>query len=71
LVGKQLLENDEGRGAERHQGIGPQARQAVAPLPLEADDGAQAERDGEIERRLFGGHRHHSLAEPAHPSQSP
>ena len=57
FLGIELREHDESGGAERDQGVGAQARQPVAPLPLEADDRAQAERGREIESRFLGRHR--------------
>ena len=44
-------------GAERDQRIGSQARETLAPLPLEADGGAEASGDEEVQsgvRKLHG-----------------
>ena len=39
----------ENRGPKRDQGIGPQARETLAPLPLEADRRAEAGGDEKIQ----------------------
>jgi hypothetical protein len=43
-------------GADRDQGIGAEARQTIAPLAFETDDGAQRQGDRQIEHCLCGGH---------------
>jgi hypothetical protein len=49
----------ENRGPERDQRIGPQARETLAPLPLEADRCAEAGGDEEIQSGLRKLHGHH------------
>jgi hypothetical protein len=58
VPGHERREDDEGRRAQRHQRIGAQARQPVAPLALEADDGAQPQGRRQVDRRVCNGHRH-------------
>ena len=47
-IGELALEHDENRGAERDQCVGPQSREALAPLPLEADGAAKQNGDDQI-----------------------
>src|SRR5271166_72033 len=53
----------ENRGPERDQGVGSQAREALAPLPLEANGGAEARGDEEIQSGLRKLHGHNELRE--------
>jgi hypothetical protein len=43
------LESEDGEDGERGEHVGPEARQSVAPLALEADHAAQARRQNEAQ----------------------
>ena len=58
-------ENDENRSAQRNQRVGPQSRQTLAPLPLEADDAAEQDGHDEIERVLLEGRINDQHEEPS------
>src|SRR3984957_20377777 len=63
----------ENLGSERGQGIGPQARETLAPLSLEADRCAEARGDEEIPsgmRKLHGHHGETSMNSKAMGSES-
>jgi hypothetical protein len=49
-IGELALKHDANRGTERDQRVGPQSREALAPLPLETDGATKHDGDDQIER---------------------